>query len=312
MKSLRLVGLALCLVLVSTAAVRADETKITVAALSPPDIVELYYAIDHDLFRKAGLDVTVQPMNNGAASMAALVGGSAQIGYGNVLSLALAHRRGIPVQLIAPGGGYDTKAVDAAVLVASDAPFKTPRDLEGRTIAVVSLHDLTAVSIEGWLEKAGADATKVHFAEMPPSSMLAALEAKRVDAMGVYEPFLSNAEMHGAKIFGKSYDSIAPAFMVTGWFALTPWADQHKAAVARFADVLSHVSPYVNTHYDELIPLISRITKIPPEALHHMAHPYIYPSLATAPIQPVIDAAAKFHEIPEAFPARELIFPGIP
>jgi NitT/TauT family transport system substrate-binding protein len=75
-------------------------TPIVVAPLSGPDNASLYYAQQQGWFRQAGVDVTIQPMSSGPVGMAALIGGSAQIANSNVLSLCLAHVKGVPVAIV--------------------------------------------------------------------------------------------------------------------------------------------------------------------------------------------------------------------
>jgi hypothetical protein len=99
--------------------------------------------------------------------------------------------------------------------------------------------------------------------------------------------------------------------MVTGWFTSVPWADEHRAAVLTFAGILNRMSRYTNVHYKELIPMISRFTKIPADTLAKINFPVTPPSLGAAPIQPVIDAAAKYREIPATFPAKDLVYTGV-
>jgi NitT/TauT family transport system substrate-binding protein len=286
-------------------------TKIIVAPLSPPDVVTLYYGQQQGVFAKAGLDLEVTPMQSGSAAMAAVAGGAAQIAYGNILSLCQAHLRGIPLKLIAPGATYNNRFADAKLLIASDSTIKTPKDLAGGTIGVSSLHNLMTVAVAGWLDSIGVDVNGVKYVELSPGSMEAALQAKRVDAIAIYEPFLSDAVARGAKPIGTPYDSIAKQFMVTGWFTAEPWANAHRPAVLAFASALNRMSRYTNTSYKDLIPLISGFTKIQSETLLKMNFPYTPPTLAEAPIQPVIEAAAKYHEIAAAFPAKDLIFAGV-
>ena len=182
------------------------------APLSPPDVVTLYYGQQQGAFAKAGLDLEVQPMQSGSAAMAAVAGGAAHIAYGNVLSLCQAHERGIALKLIAPGGSYDNRFADAKLLVAGDSAIKTPKDLAGGTIGVSALHNLMTVAVAGWLDTVGMDANAMKYVELSPGSMLSALEAKRVDAIAIYEPFLSNAVARGARAIGNPYDSIAHQF----------------------------------------------------------------------------------------------------
>src|SRR5579871_5370993 len=64
------------------------------------------YAAALGLFKKAGLDIDIQLMNSGEAGAAAIVGGAADIGSTNVMSLAVAYKKGIDFALVAPGSEY--------------------------------------------------------------------------------------------------------------------------------------------------------------------------------------------------------------
>lgn len=285
-------------------------TPMIVAPLSGPDDVGLYYPAQQGWFRQAGLDVTIQPTANGPAAMAAMVGGSIHIAQGNVLSLCAAHAKGVPITLVAPGSIYDTNAnpPNVQLLASSSSPVRSPKDLGGKSVAVPSLSDLLTISIRGLIDQAGGDSTTVHFVEMPPAEMVAALQAQRIDAAGIYEPFLSAALAQGARSVAKPYDSIAPMFQVVAWFAYRPWAEPHRAAVAAFTTVLGRGAAYGNAHYRELIPMISQFSHIPTDVLSKMQFAPTAPSLDPAMIQPVINAAAKYHAIPRSYPAKELIF----
>jgi NitT/TauT family transport system substrate-binding protein len=291
----------------------APRTAIVLAPIASTDMASAFYAVQTGMFQKAGLDVTISQAPSGAAAMTAVVGGAAQIGYSNSLALATARGKGVPVVLLSPGAMYRTAIPHAVLLVPADSTLRTAKDLEGRTVAVAGLHDLLGISVVTWLEKNGADPSKIKFTEIPPATMQAALEAKRVDVAAMYEPFLSAAVHAGsAKLFAKPYDAIGNSFLTGAWFALEPWVNDHRAAAIAFAKVLDQSSTYVNSHYDELTPLISSFTKLSPETLHNMVKLYTPPGLRAADLQPVIDVSAKAHEIPASFPAAQLILPGVP
>jgi len=289
---------------------RAQTTMPVIAGpLSGPDAASVYYPEQQGWFRQAGVDLTVSPIPNGPAGMSGTIGGGLNVAEGNVLSLAEAHAKGVPVTIVAPGPIFDASAPPNARLVVSSASdIHTPKDLGGKNVAVPSLGDLLSISTRGLIDQAGGDSTTVHFVEMPPAAMGAALQAQRVDAIALYEPFLTAALSQGGRPIGTPYASIAPAFMVVGWFAYGPWADSHRDAVTAFATVLNRGAAYTNAHYRDLIPMISQYSHIPTDALAKMQFATIASSLDPAMIQPVINAAAKYHVIPRAFPAKELIF----
>lgn len=295
------------------AGAQTTRTPIVVAPIASTDMASVYYAVQQGWFLQAGLDVTLQPAPSGAAAMTAVVGGAVQIGYNNTLALSTAHAKGIPVVLLSPGAQYRTAIPHAVLIVAADSPLKTPKDLVGHTVAVAGLHDLLGISVVTWLTKNGVDPASVHFVEIPPATMQAALTAKRIDAAAIYEPFLSAATQSGAaRVFAKPYDAIGTSFLTGAWFALDSWAETHKDAAIKFAQILDRASTYVNSHYDDLVPLISGFTKLPPETLAHMVKLYTPPKLQPASIQPVIDTAAGAHEIATPFKASDFIMAGVP
>src|SRR5579871_3093488 len=141
----RLVTAAAAVAVLSAASALAQSTArtaIIVTATSPSDTLPFYYAVKNGLFEKAGIDVTVQPSTSGSASILAVVGGAAQFGYANNLSLGQAHLKGIPVTMVAPGGEYSAAAPYAKVLVLPDSGIASAKDLSGKTVAVTGLHDL--------------------------------------------------------------------------------------------------------------------------------------------------------------------------
>jgi NitT/TauT family transport system substrate-binding protein len=303
------------LALLAATGVRAGAQAVRTPMVGAPntsvDQVIFYYAQQAGIFAKAGLDVTAAPAPSGSSSLLAVVGGAANVGFSNSFSLSIAHAKGIPVVMIAAGAVYDTNAPLAKVLVAPDSTIRTAKDLEGKTVAVAGLHDLLSLATTAWLAQGGADPARVRFIEMPAGSMLAALQAKRADAIALYQPFLFAAESTGLRALGKQYDAIAPEFAAGLWFASTAWANEHRDATLRFATALREASVYVNAHFDSLLAMAAGFTKIDIETLRKMPPPRFPPSLTAASIQPVIDTAAKYHELPAAFRAQDMIFAGL-
>ena len=288
------------------------RVALVVAPTSTTGVVPLYYAAQQHLFERAGLDVSIVPVSGGAAAVTVIVGGAAQIGFSNTLQVVTAHAKGIPLTMIAPGTQWDPAHPFTLLLVRADSPFKTPKDLEDRVVAVTGLHDLTTIAVTLYLLKNGADPTRVKFIEMPPEAMLPALIANRVDAFMPYEPFLSAALAGGAKTFASPMEAVGRNTLTGAWFASLPWASEHREATLRFARVISQAARYVDGHYNDMIPLIAQYSKISVDTLQRMTFNQIPSSLSAASLQSLIDAAAATHEISARFPAKDLIFPGVP
>jgi NitT/TauT family transport system substrate-binding protein len=282
---------------------------LTVTFVPVADAVPLKYAVQAGLFEKAGLAVTVDQVGSGPLATIAVVGGAADIGSANSLSITLARSKGVPLMIVAPQAQYDDRTPTTQLLVAADSPIQTAKDLEGRTVAVAGLHDLLDLGVRAWMTRAGADPAKTHFVEIVQPSMMAALDAKRVDAIVVSEPALTGAVSTGrTRMLAAPYGAIAKRFIVDNYFSTATWLATHRDAALRFADVMRRATDYTNSHYDEMLPTIASYTSIAPDVLQKM-HQIKGAQVATPDqIQPIVDAAAKFGEIASPFPASDMIF----
>lgn len=284
-----------------------SRTPITVSTTTPSDTLPFFYARDHGMFDRVGIDITTEISPSGANSLVALVGGAVQVGYVNTLSLSEAHAKGIPVEAIAPGGEYNTNRPHAKLLVMPDSPIKTAKDLEDKIVAVTGLHDLLAVSVRAWLDKNGADPDGVHFVELGAPAMYAAMSEHRVDAIAVYNPFMAAAEASGARVLGKPYDAIATSFLTAAWCADANWVAAHRATALAFGKVIHDAAAYTNPHYTDLIPFIAGFSKTEVATLEKMQPVLVPPAVTAADIQPLIDVSAKYKELAASFPARDEI-----
>ena len=165
------------------------------------DVAPLYLGRKKGFFKEQQLTIDPQVAEGGAAITPAVVSGNFQIGFSNTISLLIAASKNLPVQIISQGvlAGKSEKEAWADLLVLKDGPIKTPKDLEGKTIAVNTLNNVCEVTIKASLEKEGVDVTKLKFSEVPFPDMNAALDAKRVDGACAVEPFVSQGKAGKAK-----------------------------------------------------------------------------------------------------------------
>jgi NitT/TauT family transport system substrate-binding protein len=291
------------------AGAQAALTPVTVVLSPTVDAMAYYYAMRSGMFEKAGLGVTEKRAATGNLGIVAVVGGDAQMGFANCLSLAQAHQRNVPLQLIAGAGLYDTNAPIARIFVAADSSIRTGKDLEDHVVAISGLHDLLALAVRAWLASQGVDPTRIKFAEFPPPTMLAALESKRVDAISTFEPFSSDIVASGhARTIAYPYDAIAKQFNVTAWFAHASWLASHRDIAVRFGQVIREAGEYCNAHLADMVPVVAAGTGMSVEVVSHALKAKCAPTVNPAQLQPLIDSAAKFKELDAPFPARDMLY----
>jgi NitT/TauT family transport system substrate-binding protein len=271
------------------------------------------YGVDAGIFKKYGLDVqVVRAASGGGSPLSGLIGNSLQADYVNVISLAQAHVKGINLQIIAPGGMYNTEAPFALLFVPKDSPIKSARDLDGKTICSQSLQDLNALATLAWIDANGGDSKTVHDIELPNSAMLPALDAGRVDATALVPPYQTAAAGSGKyRVLGKPYDGIAKHFAFSGWAATADFIAQNPDAVRRFAAAMREANLAAKANpvrADELVAEFSGIdVKTVARSVGSEDPVYLEPS----DLQPAIDASAKYGLIAKSFAASEIVNPAV-
>ena len=305
----RIVTLLACAALLAPLAAGAQAPPALRVATTPIELgAEVMYAQDQGFFKKAGLSVDVQIMDSGAAIAAAVASGALDVAQGNLVTLATAHERSLPFVVVAPAGLYSSNDPTTSLVVAKSSPIKNAKDLENKTIAINGLRNITQIGASAWIDQNGGDYTKVRFIEMPFPQMGAALEAGRVDAAVIAEPELSTALAGGARVIAQPYTSIAKQFLIGGWFANSAWAKAHPAELKRFVGAIVEAGKWANGHRAESAKILEKYTKI--RVSPAMKRTIYAERLSPGEIQPLIDAAAKYHSLKSAFPAAELIAPG--
>jgi NitT/TauT family transport system substrate-binding protein len=268
----------------------------------------ILYAQRAGLFAKAGIDVRIDKAGSGAAIAAAVLAGSFDIGLSNLVTLMSAHVRGVGFTLLAPAGIYRSTTPFSELVVARDSPARTGKDLDGKTIGTPALDSLSTLVVSAWVDRHGGDSRTLKYVEIPINAMQAALEEHRIDASMMNDTPLSTALASGTvRIFAPAMDAVAPEFPYTGWFAASDWAAKHRDLVAAFARVVGTATAYTNAHHRETAEMLAAFSGLPLDVIERSNRSEAGTVLRLSEIQPLIDLAAKYKIIPQAFPARDLV-----
>jgi NitT/TauT family transport system substrate-binding protein len=295
---------------IARAATRAPAIATLRVATPPVDLgAQVDYAQELGLFKVAGLDVEITAVSNGSAIASAVLAGSYDIGQGNIVSLAAAHRKGIPFVIVAPAGYYDSHAPTTILAVAANSTLRNAADLAGKTIAISGIRSINEVTTDAWIDHNGGDSKAVKYVEMPFSAMVPALTAGRVDAAVLVNPAAGVAlSQNLARMLGASFDATGSRFLIAAYFSTADFAKQHPEVVARFTSAIAQAGRWANAHRKESAAMLSRWAKI--DVAPAMPRVVYADRLSAAETQPLIDVAAKYGVLDASFPARELFAPG--
>ncbi|HEY5063767.1 MAG TPA: ABC transporter substrate-binding protein [Xanthobacteraceae bacterium] len=138
-------------------------------------------ARDKGFYRDAGLDVTVTS-GKGSGTTAQLIASKAsQFGFSDGYAVATGISKGMAIKTI----GSVFRKNPAALIMLADSGITTPKDLEGKTVAMTA----GSGQFQQWpafATGAGIDVTKIRMVNIDPAGVGPALVNKKVDAIGGY------------------------------------------------------------------------------------------------------------------------------
>lgn len=172
-------GLALTLALAAVPAAAQVPIKLVLNWKYEGPQAWFFLAQDKGYFKEEGLDVTIDQGEGSAASIPKVAAGAYQAGFGDLNALVdLAAKRPADAP-VAVYMLYNTPPF--AVVVKSDSPIKTPKDLEGKTIGGPA-NDGALKLFPAFAKIARIDPAKVTITNMAPNLREQMLARGQIDA----------------------------------------------------------------------------------------------------------------------------------
>jgi NitT/TauT family transport system substrate-binding protein len=270
---------------------------------------QAYYAAELGLFAKHGLDVEVLSFTNGNDAISAIVGNAVEIGNSNIMTVASAHARKLPIQLLGEAGVYSSLAPTAYILVTKTSLLQTASDLNGKTVAINGLGGITQVAVQSWVDGNGGDSKSLKFVDVPFAVEEAVLVAGHADAAILPEPLATFELSKGqTRILCAPDDAIAKRFAIGGWVVKTDWLANNPTTVRAFNEAMREAARWGNDpkNRQQSAAILLKYTKIEVGAANRVVYGE---HLVAADIQPQIDVAAKYGILASAFPAADMFVP---
>jgi NitT/TauT family transport system substrate-binding protein len=276
------------------------------------DVAPLYLGIKKGFFARQKLTIKPQLAQGGAAIVTSVMSGGDQIGFSNVTSLIIAASKGLPVQIVASGvlAAADRAHAWDALFVPKGSPITTPKQLEGKTVAVNNLNNVGPLTINTALAADGVDYHKVKYVEVDFPDMPAALASHRVDAAWMVEPFVSVVKAAGGRMLANPFEQTAPNLTIATYFATKEYIASHQDVMKRFKTAIDKSLDYAQSHPAEVRKIVLTYTKIPPKAAQHMSLPTWRSDLNLPTIQKTAQLAQKYGFAPKPPDLNQLIWKG--
>jgi NitT/TauT family transport system substrate-binding protein len=287
-----------------------QPATLKVGTIPIADVAPLYLGIQKGFFKEQKLTIKPQIAQGGAAIVTSVLSGADQIGFSNTTSLIIASSKGLPVQIIAQGvlGAKDRAHAWDALMVRKDSPITSPKQLEGKTVAVNNLNNVGPLTINTALAADGVDYKKVKYVEVDFPDMPAALASKRVDAAWMVEPFVSAVKAAGGRTLANPYEQTTPNMTIAAYFATKKFIADNQDVVKRFRTAIDKSNTYAQQHPAEVRKIVLTYTKIPVTAAQNMSLPQWRADLNEPTIQRTEQLAQKYGFVKSAPALNQLIW----
>jgi NitT/TauT family transport system substrate-binding protein len=266
--------------------------KVAAGVIAIVDVAPVYLGKQKGFFSQRNIDLSLSTSQGGAAIVPGVVSGQFQIGFSNVTSLLVAASKGLPIKVVCNGVASTGDAKDySGVVVKAASPIHSAADLAGKTVAVNTLKNIGDTTVRASVRKAGGDPKAVRFVELAFPDMPAALQAGRVDAIWVVEPFLTAATAAGGRVVAANYADAAPNLTVATYFTSVALTRSNPDLVRRFTEAMTESLRYADAHPDEVRKVLATYTQIAPDVAAKIALPKWPTDINRQSVQTLADLA---------------------
>ncbi|HEX4760885.1 MAG TPA: ABC transporter substrate-binding protein [Thermoleophilaceae bacterium] len=249
-----------------TSTVRVQDTAGVPAAF-------LEYGVSRGYFKQQKLNVKVKPSQGGATVVPAVLSGSVDIGGSNLVSILLAKSKNIPLKVVAPGTFVQRSQDFSAIIVKGNSPVHSPKDLEGKTLAINTLKNVAELTAKASLAKQGVDVSKVRLTEVDFPDMIGAVNKGRVDAAFPIEPFVSLSQKAGDRIIERPYLGTRPGLQIGCYFTSQKYLSQNGDVVKRFQRGVAATAASIAKDPKAFRNFLPKGSSIPPAAAQKVVLP---------------------------------------
>ena len=250
MSARRWIGLALATLAgwsLSFPSQAADALKVRLDWTPWGDHAPLHFAGQKGLFKKYGLDVTLDDGNGSVATVQIVGNGEYDIGHASLAPMAIARSKGLQLRAFA---GFVQKN-DIGLLIPVDSGIRNPADLKGKRIAFTA-GSLEAPFIDRFLAAGKLTRNDVELLNVSAAAKAGTYMSGGADGAFSSIPFflpIVSAKRESTSLNFADYDLQFPSF---GLFATEATIQAKADALRRFASVVSGCWAYIlNGHVDE-------------------------------------------------------------
>jgi NitT/TauT family transport system substrate-binding protein len=267
---------------------QGQPIKVTVGyTASGGQYLNLFAAKDLGVFKKHGLDVTLNRINSSSQSVASLRSGSVDI---------MAGPAGVVIDAIGKGITDFTffgEAMPHTVLEVWAQPnIKTVKDLVGKTISSTNPNSLGDLMIGVWLAKNGIKKSEVHVVYLGGlANLVSAMKAHKTDATLILPPLGEQMIPSGQKRLTDLRDI---PYSNQAWMATKGYAEKNRDTLARYVAAVAEAIAVVKQNKQKSVSVLPKYTGVTNAKWNAYAYDFFAPLFEKVPrVRPEVMKATQ-------------------
>jgi NitT/TauT family transport system substrate-binding protein len=280
---------------------------ITVGVVASEASAGIYIAQEQGLFRRQGLDVTLQTITGAAAVLPALLHGSVGVVGAQLTTFIQAQATGVAqFRILAPGGSLGPRV--NSVMVLAHSPVTSPAQLKGVTVAVNAAGGIDQILAEAALSAYGIQPGQVRYVAIPFQDMITALARRDVAAAYMSEPYVTEAEQQLGAIPVLDPDiGMAQDMPISAYVATRAWALRYPRTAAAFGRAIDQADALIITRPSVFASAMEHQLHLPGRVAGVMATGGFPTSLGAAHEQQVADILETYGLLKAPFSVQVML-----
>jgi NitT/TauT family transport system substrate-binding protein len=206
----------------------------------------LHLAMDRGWFTERGLDVDLQDGNGSVVAVQTVGAGKFDMGHANLASMAIGREEGLPVRSVA---GFIRKS-DMGVLFSEGAPYRTPKDFEGKQVIYTS-GSLETPFLDAFFRNGGTSSDRVNLVSVDAAAKVSSYASGRGDAVISTVPYvyaITKQTRSSSWMLFDDYSLPLPGF---GLFTTDEVIKSRPEMVRAFVETAVRAWEYTRSHPEE-------------------------------------------------------------
>lgn len=282
----------------------ATETTVLRASFLPSaGFATLVLGQEEGVFGEAGLEVERVAVQDVTASIAALEGGTQEIGIATVGTAAVARQEGLDVRMIAP---YYYSNGDLGIYAEAGSPIQRARDLEGRTVGFGQLKTSGNAAMLEAVAQDGGDPSTVTFRLVPLATAATSLVEGQIEATLLAEPFITMSGDQIQPVIRDFHESVAENAPVAYAVTSGEYYDENPEVIQRFQAALLEANTLAAEDPELVRETIASYSEIPEDIVSSMTLPAYGADLKKEEAQEELELMQKYGYIDSVPDVNEL------